>query len=86
MIQARRLFWWIMALFVWHSGAAAQTTPQREITQIQGSLYRFRNAAHFGEISQPGKLPKLPAAEHRRDGAASVNGTEFKVGLVRKKT
>jgi glyoxylase-like metal-dependent hydrolase (beta-lactamase superfamily II) len=47
MIQARITLGCVAALLLWASVALAQPAPQREITQIQGDLYRFRNAGHF---------------------------------------
>lgn len=47
MIQARLTLGWVAALLLSCAAAMAQTGPLREITQIQGDLYRFRNAGHF---------------------------------------
>jgi len=47
MIQPRMVLTFISALLVGYSLAMAQPQPQREIIQIKGDLYRFRNAGHF---------------------------------------
>jgi glyoxylase-like metal-dependent hydrolase (beta-lactamase superfamily II) len=47
MIQARLKLGWLAALLFWSATALAQTAPRRDIIQIQGDLYRFRNAGHF---------------------------------------
>lgn len=47
MIQPRIVLTLISALLAGYSLAMAQPQPQREITQITGELYRFRNAGHF---------------------------------------
>ncbi len=47
MIQPRMALTLILALLAGYSLGVAQPQPQREITQIKGELYRFRNAGHF---------------------------------------
>ena len=47
MIQPRIVLTLVSALLAGYSLATAQPQPQREITQITGELYRFRNAGHF---------------------------------------
>jgi glyoxylase-like metal-dependent hydrolase (beta-lactamase superfamily II) len=49
MVKARFIgvFIWVLGPWVASPVAIAQQPPQREITQIKGDLYRFRNAGHF---------------------------------------
>jgi len=47
MIQARISLVLFGALLAWCPSGSSQQAPRREITQIKGDLYRFRNAGHF---------------------------------------
>jgi glyoxylase-like metal-dependent hydrolase (beta-lactamase superfamily II) len=47
MIQARIALTSILVLFAWGPSSPAQEKAQREITPINGDLYRFRNVGHF---------------------------------------